>query len=105
MAERRKPLREIVAELPHYEMIKDKIAFLPDNLPSLQAALKKHFPNADYQVLDGLKLSWENSWLRVRLSNTEPVLRIVAEAKSPSILVTLSGKSKGSSGGFGSKHQ
>ena len=82
MAERGKPLREILVEVPHYDMIKDKIAFSPDNLPSLQTALTKRFPDAALETLDGLKLSWKDSWLHVRLSNTEPVLRIVAEAES-----------------------
>lgn len=105
MAERRKPLREIVGEFPHYEMIKDKIAFLPDNLPSLQAALKEHFPNAERQVLDGLKLTWEDSWLHVRLSNTEPVLRIVAEAKSRKHAGDIVREVKRLIAGLGSKHQ
>jgi phosphomannomutase len=82
MADKGKPLRQILSEFPHYEMIKDKVAFSPDGLPALQAALKKHFRTAECQSIDGLKLSWPDSWLHVRISNTEPVLRIVAEAQS-----------------------
>ncbi len=82
MAERGRPVRRILSEFPRYEMIKDKVPFSPDSLSFLQIALRKHFRTAESQSIDGLKLSWQDSWLHVRISNTEPVLRIVAEART-----------------------
>ena len=38
---------------------------------------------------DGLRITLENSWFHVRASNTEPILRVIAEAKSPTDLDTL----------------
>ena len=38
------------------------------------------FPEATASRLDGLRLDWQGGWLLVRASNTEPILRIVAEA-------------------------
>jgi phosphomannomutase len=80
MAESRQTLREILDEIPSYVMIKTKAAFPQEKVAALQDALRREFTEAEVNTLDGLKLSWHNEWLHVRPSNTEPVLRIVAEA-------------------------
>ena len=38
------------------------------------------FSDAETNTMDGLKLTWENSWVHIRKSNTEPIIRIYAEA-------------------------
>jgi phosphomannomutase len=43
---------------------------------------KTRFLNANIDLSDGVKLGWANSWLHIRPSNTEPIIRIMAEAKS-----------------------
>ena len=48
----------------------------------LRAAMERAFPEAKASRLDGLRLDWEGGWLLVRGSNTEPIVRIVAEAES-----------------------
>jgi len=51
--------------------------------PALAEALERvarAFPEARASRLDGLRLAWEGGWLLVRASNTEPIVRIVAEA-------------------------
>jgi phosphomannomutase len=51
--------------------------------PGLAAALDRvaaTFPGARISRLDGLRLDWDGGWLLVRSSNTEPIVRIVAEA-------------------------
>ena len=45
-------------------------------------ALEKHFDDAGSDRLDGLRLDWPDAWLLVRPSNTEPIVRAVAEAKN-----------------------
>ncbi len=82
MAETGKSLREILKDLPRYFMVKEKTAFPPDGVPLLLDRLRREFPGAEISTLDGLKLSWAGEWLHVRSSNTEPVLRLVAEARS-----------------------
>ena len=42
--------------------------------------IERAFPTARASRLDGLRLDWEGGWLLVRASNTEPIVRIVAEA-------------------------
>jgi phosphomannomutase len=82
MAEEEKSLRGILDELPSYVMIKTKVSFPQERLAALQDALRSEFAGADVNTLDGLKLSWPGEWLHVRPSNTEPVVRIVAEAST-----------------------
>ena len=44
--------------------------------------LEDEFPDAQTDRTDGLKLIWPDRWIHVRASNTEPILRFSAEAKS-----------------------
>jgi phosphomannomutase len=80
LAETGKKLSELVAELPAYSIVKDKFAIDRDRLPALFAALEKRWPEAKINRLDGLRLDWPDRWLHVRPSNTEPIVRVVAEA-------------------------
>lgn len=43
-------------------------------------ALRQHFADAEFDTLDGLRLDWPGRWLLVRASNTEPIVRAIAEA-------------------------
>jgi phosphomannomutase len=45
-------------------------------------ALEESFPDAHLDRTDGLKLSFDDAWIHVRASNTEPILRLAVEAKS-----------------------
>jgi phosphomannomutase len=45
-------------------------------------SLEERFPDAVIDRTDGLKLMWPGRWIHVRTSNTEPLLRLAAEAKS-----------------------
>jgi len=65
-------------------MKKTKIYLAPHlQGPALATAMERierAFPTARVSRLDGLRLDWEGGWLLVRSSNTEPIVRIVAEA-------------------------
>lgn len=76
------PVDDIVAGMPVYKIVKDK---LPRDAGSLEDAYRRleeelGAPQSDRQ--DGLRLSWPDSrrWLHLRASGTEPILRIIAEA-------------------------
>jgi phosphomannomutase len=75
-----KKLSELVAELPAYTIVKDKYTVDREGLPGLFAALEKRWPQAKSNRLDGLRLDWEDRWVHVRPSNTEPIVRVIAEA-------------------------
>ena len=80
MAEENQTLSELLAELPQYSMLKTKFAVNRDKLGAVLTAIEKKWPDATANKLDGLRLDGPDWWLHVRPSNTEPVVRIIAEA-------------------------
>jgi phosphomannomutase len=80
MAETGRKLSELAAELPTYHIVKDKYSVPPARLPRLFEALAGRWPEAQVNRLDGLRLDWPDRWLHVRPSNTEPIVRVIAEA-------------------------
>jgi len=84
MAETRQKLSELVAGLPATKMVKDKFTVGRDRLPSLFADLRKRWPEAAVNDLDGHRLDWKDRWVHVRPSNTEPIVRVIAEAATES---------------------
>ena len=80
MAARGLKISELADELPRYEIVKTKMTVARGKIPAALAALEKHFANATADKLDGLRLDWPGKWLLVRASNTEPVVRAIAEA-------------------------
>jgi phosphomannomutase len=80
LAESKQTLGEVVASLPAYVIVKDKYTVARAALPRLNAALEKRWPDARANRLDGLRLDWDERWVHVRPSNTEPIVRVIAEA-------------------------
>jgi len=80
MAETGKPLSELSAALPAYHIQKDKYPVPAGRLPELFAVLAQRFPEARLNRADGLRLDWADRWVHVRPSNTEPIVRVIAEA-------------------------
>ena len=85
MAERNLPIKTIADEIPVYCMVKDKIDIAPEKISSAVQAVEENISNgAEADKRDGIKLSWSDRWLHVRGSNTEPIIRIMAEAPTES---------------------
>ncbi|MBQ2821327.1 MAG: phosphoglucosamine mutase [Thermoguttaceae bacterium] len=82
MARTGKKVSELAAELPQYAIAKAKADFPIQCLDSLYEDVKAKYSKAEIAEEDGLRLSWEKSWLLIRPSNTEPVIRIFAEAET-----------------------
>jgi len=80
LADEGKLLSELLATLPKYAMLKTKFAVNPERLKSVLSDLPGRFPNATANTLDGVRLDGPDWWLHVRPSNTEPVVRVIAEA-------------------------
>ncbi|HYL20579.1 MAG TPA: phosphoglucosamine mutase [Gemmatimonadales bacterium] len=72
---------QLVAAAPRYVIVKAKVARGPALEPAY-AALRRRFADAEVDTQDGLRLAWPNRWLHVRPSNTEPIIRLIAEAPS-----------------------
>ena len=89
MANRGKKLSVIVGELPSLVMIKDKLTIAPENIPTSFTKIERALmaPAVDRQ--DGLRLDWPDRWIILRASNTEPLVRLIAEAPSHNEAVAL----------------
>ena len=89
MAHRGKKLSVIVGELPSMVMIKDKLTIAPENILTSFTKIERALmaPAVDRQ--DGLRLDWPDRWIILRASNTEPLVRLIAEAPTQSEAVAL----------------
>src|SRR5213082_2288110 len=79
-----KRVSELVSAAPRYVIVKAKAERGTRNaersLEGVYAALRNRFPEASVDTQDGLRLAWRDRWLHVRPSNTEPIIRLIAEA-------------------------
>ena len=75
-----RPLSARVVEMPPLVMVKRKLDLRIEDPDSLQDALSRAFPDGERNLLDGVKYLWEDGWVQVRTSGTEPVVRVLAEA-------------------------
>lgn len=83
MAKSGKKVSEIKANLPQYEITKNKIELTPDiDVDAILEAVKKHFSDEEVNDIDGVKIDFKESWVHLRKSNTEPIIRIYSEAKT-----------------------
>jgi phosphomannomutase len=79
LLEEGRPLSAIVASLPRYVIVKEKLDRPNASLDTVYAALRSAFPDATVDTQDGLRLSWPDRWVHVRPSGTEPIVRVIAE--------------------------
>src|SRR5882762_7775130 len=84
LAREGKRVSELVDAAPRYAIVKAKVERGTRNaelgLAAVYAALRSRFPEASVETQDGLRLAWRDRWLHVRPSNTEPIIRLIAEA-------------------------
>jgi phosphomannomutase len=76
------PLSAIVDGYPRYSIVKDKMDRPDVSLEKVYEALRKEFADATVDTQDGLRLSWPDRWVHVRPSGTEPIVRVIAEART-----------------------
>lgn len=68
------------AELPQYYMSKNKITLTPTlDIDDLLKKMEDKYRHENYSTIDGLKIDFENEWVHLRKSNTEPIIRIYSE--------------------------
>lgn len=82
-------LSDWVDSFPSYSIVKDKLTCPADRVGAACAALERKYPDATAAHGDGLRLDWPDRWVQVRASNTEPILRVIAEAPDEARAVTL----------------
>ncbi len=77
-------LSSLVARWPRYSIIKEKTGVPSRGMEFAYQALQRSYPDAQVDTQDGLRLAWTDSWLHVRPSGTEPIVRLIAEAPTES---------------------
>jgi len=83
MAETGKTITRLVADIPRYVMIKTKFPCPADAAEKVAAAAREAFAareGASFNDADGLRIDLPEGWVCARASNTEPIMRIIAEA-------------------------
>ncbi len=81
MAETGKSISGLVAEIGSYSMHKDKFSADSQQAKEIMTRAARKFPEAAANTADGLRLDFADAWVHLRTSNTEPVMRIIVEAK------------------------
>ncbi|MDE7412527.1 MAG: phosphoglucosamine mutase [Muribaculaceae bacterium] len=83
MARRGKKVSEIKASLPKYEIAKNKIELTPEiDVDAILKAVKEKYADEEVNDIDGVKIDFKDSWVHLRKSNTEPIIRIYSEAST-----------------------
>ncbi|MFL6208638.1 MAG: phosphoglucosamine mutase [Pyrinomonadaceae bacterium] len=72
---------QILATLPRYRMIKEKLVCPSDKVGAVLRMLRRDYAEHQLDTRDGVKVIFPDGWLLVRGSNTEPIIRLVAEAE------------------------
>lgn len=81
LAKSGKKVSELKKTYPAYEIAKNKMELTPEiDVDAILAAVKEKFAGEQITDIDGVKIDFEDSWVHLRKSNTEPIIRIYSEA-------------------------
>lgn len=95
MATKGMTLSAWAATIPSYAMYKEKVKVAPEEVAEAVAAVRAALgPGAALNDEDGVKISWPDRWVHVRGSNTEPIIRIFAEAPTEAEARALAGRAR-----------
>ena len=83
MATSGRTIAELAAEFPHLHMRKRELPCPPNLVYKVLDRFRRHHAGDSPDTTDGVRVAWGDSWLHVRASATEPLLRIIAEAPAP----------------------
>jgi len=75
-----KTISQLVKELPRYQIVKTKFDCGREDAARAVDAIKQKFASEKLDTQDGVRIDWPDSWVHARPSNTEPIMRIIAEA-------------------------
>ncbi|MCC6860107.1 MAG: hypothetical protein IT158_16190 [Bryobacterales bacterium] len=81
MRERGRKLSEIVGEYPRYCILKGQEPLVSHRIPALLMELRERYHTGRANVEDGLRVDWPDRWFHVRVSQTEPAVRIICEQR------------------------
>jgi phosphomannomutase len=81
MLERGTTLTEILAGYPRYSILKGQVSFVPQRIPAMFMELERRYSDGRVNSADGLRVDWPDTWFHVRVSQTEPIVRVICEQK------------------------
>ena len=82
LAESGKSVTQLLKTFPHYSIVKEKMECSSQRIPGVLRMLRQEYAKFPIDTRDGVKVMFRDGWFLVRGSNTEPIIRIVAEARS-----------------------
>ena len=81
LAKSGKTVSELKATYPQYAIAKTKLELRPEmDVDAILKAVEKHYQGQRVTTIDGVKIDFDDSWVHLRKSNTEPIIRIYSEA-------------------------
>ena len=90
LAEKKMKCSKLRATYPDYFMSKNKIQLTPEiNVDAILTAMANKYSDENVTTIDGVKIDFEEEWVPLRKSNTEPIIRIYTESTSPDSANTL----------------
>jgi phosphomannomutase len=81
MHARGQSLSAILAGYPRYSILKGAVPLVTQRIPALLMELRDAYAGGTQTVTDGLRVDWPGRWFHVRVSQTEPVVRIICEQR------------------------
>ena len=86
LAKEKKTVSQLKASYPAYSIAKQKIQLTPDiDVDALLVAVKEKYAQYDITDIDGVKIDFPDRWVHLRKSNTEPIIRVYSEARTPEL--------------------
>lgn len=79
MQQRNQKLSAILSDYPRFYMLKGSVPLSARRIPTLLAALKSRYADGVANTTDGLRIDWPGRWFHVRVSQTEPIVRVICE--------------------------
>jgi len=79
MAKKKLTSAELAAALPRYHLVKRAIRTSSSHVYTLLRSMREHFCDAEVHEKDGFRFDWPEGWVHLRVSNTEPIIRMIVE--------------------------
>ncbi len=91
LLERGQTLSRIVESYPRFRILKGQVPLVTKRIPALLNALREQYADGRANTLDGLRVDWPDHWLHVRVSQTEPIIRVICEARGAAPVALFNG--------------
>jgi len=81
LVRRGQTLSALLNALPRYSILKGEVPLETHRIPELLLALEERYADGQRNTQDGLRVDWQDRWFHVRVSQTEPIVRVICEQR------------------------